>query len=110
MLVGIVPGARQRRIPHASRRAKRRATGRGRGGQATLPVNWDLFTSLVLSLMNTPPFQNFMAMLDGNGRASAVFNTYGPVAGMAGFTISFAYALNGPWDYASNGANIEIVP
>ena len=27
-----------------------------------------------------------------------------------GLTLSFAYGLSGPWDFASNGVNIEIIP
>jgi hypothetical protein len=41
----------------------------------------------------------------------AIFNTLGSMPpGMAGVTLSFAYALNNPWDFASNPVGIEIVP
>jgi len=80
------------------------------GGAALLPLNWDAFTDLVLLLLNTPVFQNFLSTLDGSGKAQAAFNTFGPVPGAAGLTLSFAYALNNPWDYASNAVNVEIVP
>ena len=80
------------------------------GGQAVLPVNWDFFTNIVLDMLNTPIFQDFMGVLDADGKASALFNTFGPVPGTAGIFITYAYALNKPWDYASNPCVIEIVP
>ena len=80
------------------------------GGKATLPINWDLFTNLVLGLINTPVFHNFMGTLDASGKAQATFDTLGPVPGSAGLMLSFAYGLSSPWDFASNGVNIEIIP
>lgn len=80
------------------------------GGQAVLPLNWDLFTNLVISLLNTPAFSKFMGTLNNQGASTATFNTLGPIPGMAGITLTFAYGLNGPWDFASNGVNIEIIP
>jgi hypothetical protein len=72
-------------------------------------MNWDGFTALVVRLINTPVFQNFMGALDMSGKALATFDTLGPVPGSAGLTLSFAYGLSGPWDFASNGVNVEIV-
>jgi hypothetical protein len=80
------------------------------GGKATLPLNWDIFTGLVINLINTPIFSNFTASLDGNGSASASFNTLGPIVGAQGITFHFAYALNNPWDFVSNPVGIEILP
>ena len=81
------------------------------GGKATLPLNWDLFTNLAISLINTPAFSNFMGKLDGTGSATATFDTLGPLpSGSAGLTLYFAYALNSPWDFASNPINIEVLP
>lgn len=80
------------------------------GGQTTLPLNYDLFFGLVLNHLNSPAFINFMGSLDGDGRSQARFNTLGPRPGTAGMDVSFAFALHPPWDYASNGATIEIVP
>jgi hypothetical protein len=51
-----------------------------------------------------------MGALDGNGEAKAVFDTLGPVPGSAGIHIGFAFALHNPWNYASNGAMVEVVP
>jgi hypothetical protein len=37
--------------------------------------------------------------------------TVGPLPPVAvGITMHFAYALNGPWDFASNPVGVEIVP
>ena len=79
------------------------------GGMVVLPVNWDLFTNIVIQLVNTPIFQNFMGVLDGQGSGAAQLNL-GPVPGFAGTKLYFAYAMNNPWDFASNPVMIEIVP
>lgn len=81
------------------------------GGMATLPLNWDVFTSIVVSLVNTPMFSNFMGTLDSEGKATATWNTFGPLpTGSAGITTYYAYALNMPWNFASNFVEIKIVP
>jgi hypothetical protein len=80
------------------------------GGKVVLPLNWDSFTGIVLNLINTPIFSNFMSTLDGTGSAVATFNTLAPIPGAAGLTVHFAYALNSPWDFVSNPVGIDIVP
>jgi nitrous oxidase accessory protein NosD len=80
------------------------------GGQATLLLNWDPFTNMLVELLNTVIFQNFMGTLDGNGTASSIFVFPAPNPGAAGLTMSYAYALNGPWNFASNPIDIEITP
>jgi hypothetical protein len=80
------------------------------GGMATLPLNWDIFTSTVISLINTPVFDQFMGTLDGAGSAGAKLDTFGPIPGAAGITLYFAYALNNAWDFASNAVTVEITP
>jgi hypothetical protein len=81
------------------------------GGMVTLPINWDSVTDFILSLANTPIFNNFLSMLDGSGTASATLDTFGPLpSGTAGLTFYFAYALNAPWDFVSNPVAIEVVP
>ena len=79
-------------------------------GIATLPLNWDILTNLVVAFVNTPPFSNFMGQLDSAGSSSAKFDTLGPIPGAAGLTLYFAYALNNPWDFASNPVAVDIVP
>jgi hypothetical protein len=79
------------------------------GGLETLRLNWDVFTDFVVSLINTPIFLNFMGTLDTSGIATAQLNAP-PVPGFAGVTMHYAYALNNPWNFASNPVAIEIVP
>jgi len=78
------------------------------GGGLTLPLNWDLFSNLVLNLMNTPIFTDFLGILDGAGASSAQLNM--PPVAMPGIVMSYAYALYDPWDFASNPVSIEVVP
>jgi len=82
------------------------------GGKATLPLNWDLFSDLVLSNINTPFFNGFMGKLDNTGSGTAVFNTFGPVNPAAvGITMFFAYALDKPWNFVSIPAvEITFIP
>ena len=80
------------------------------GGKATLPVNWDLFTSFVLAYINSAIFQDFMGTLDGDGLAAAKLDTLGPIPGTAGLTMHFAYALDKPWNFTSNPVSVNVVP
>ena len=79
------------------------------GGMATLPLNWDIFTTLTVDLANTPLFLNFLGTLDINGQATAVMNLP-PVPGAPGVTMNFAFALNKPWDFVSNPFAVELIP
>ena len=82
-------------------------------GGHSVPINWDAFTNLVLSNLNISVFLDFMGTLDGNGRASAIFDTLGSVDPvLAGSTMSFAYILGLPpaWDFASNPVNLLFEP
>jgi hypothetical protein len=79
------------------------------GGLATLPINWDVFTTLVLGRVNGPIFADFLGTLDADGVATASLNLPA-FPGSAGLTMYYAYVLNGPWDFASNPVSIKIVP
>jgi hypothetical protein len=79
------------------------------GGQTKLPLKWDIFTNVVINLANSPIFSNFLGTLGPDGKATATLNLPA-VPGLAGITMSFAYALNKPWDFASNAADILITP
>ncbi|MFH1998489.1 MAG: hypothetical protein ABIK28_02360 [Planctomycetota bacterium] len=68
------------------------------GGSATLPLNWDSFTDLVVSLLNTTVFYNFYGKLDDYGTAEALINAP-KLPGLAGTRLHFAYCLNNPFDY-----------
>jgi hypothetical protein len=78
------------------------------GGNEILPVNWDIVTTYVLNKIFLPNFGNFLGTLDPAGGASAVFDPDGILTGLAGLTMSFAYATNAPW-FASNPINVEIL-
>jgi len=81
------------------------------GGQVTVPINWDLYSNIVFAALNGPMFSNFMNTLNGSGMATATLNTFGPLPpAAAGLTMYYAYALNGPWNFVSNPAVIEIAP
>ena len=79
------------------------------GGLTTLPLNWDSFTNIVWSNINTPMFANFMGTLDGNGQATAQLNIEPVSSEYIGTKIYFAYCLNNPFDYVSNPIEIEII-
>jgi hypothetical protein len=81
------------------------------GGMVILPLNWDIYTNFVFSMINTPIFAKFLGKLKMNGVAFARFDTLGPLpSAMIGVTMSYAYAVNNPWNYASNAVSITIVP
>ncbi|MFH0947223.1 MAG: VCBS repeat-containing protein [Planctomycetota bacterium] len=80
------------------------------GGRVTLPLNTDLFTEVVLSLLNSSVFTNFRASLDGAGEGTAQLNAPPIPAAWVGTTMYYAYALNSPFDFTSNPVAIEIVP
>jgi hypothetical protein len=79
-------------------------------GGATLPLNWDAFTDIALSLVNTPVFTAFAGQLDGEGRATATLDTLGPAPVALGLTLHFAYGLHGPWNFASNPVAVRFSP
>ena len=76
---------------------------------AVLPLNWDSFTDVVISLLNTGIFMDFFGTLDGSGQAAASFNVP-PGTGVVGLKIYFAFALFKPWDITSNPVEIDMVP
>jgi len=79
------------------------------GGLETLPVNWDYFTDLILRLLNTGVFSNFLGTLDANGQATAQLNV-GPVPpAYVGVPIWFAFTLGNPFDVVSSPTYIFVV-
>jgi len=77
----------------------------------TLPLNWDLFTTLVYQLANTPVLVDFHGTLGPSGTAAALLDTLGPVTpGYVGVHLYFAYLLYSPFDFVSNPVAVEIVP
>jgi hypothetical protein len=82
-------------------------------GLATLPLNWDVFSNIVVNYANTPNFFGFHGTLDFEGSNKAQLNTLGPLpAGMLGAQFSFAYVLLAPpaIDFASNPLTFAVEP
>jgi len=80
------------------------------GGLATLPLNLDPFTDLVLLLVNSPVFSNFLGILNAVGQGSAQLVSP-PVDPMfIGVIMDYAWLVNNPFDCASNAVAISIGP
>ena len=82
-------------------------------GGTLVPLNWDLFTTFIVSNLGLPVFTGFQGTLDGVGQAQAVMNTYGPVdPALVGFTLNFAFIIAPPpgWNFASNPVGVLIEP
>jgi len=74
------------------------------GGSTTLPINWDVFTDLLLSFS----LPGFMGFLDNQGNA-AISLPLAPFALIDDAHLTFAYALQGPpWDVASNSVELHV--
>jgi hypothetical protein len=80
------------------------------GGMTTLPLNWDAFTDLVLTLLNTSLFTDFLGTFDSAGQAAAQLNAPPVAPVFVGTKMYYAYSLSNPFDFASNPLMIEIVP
>jgi len=78
-------------------------------GGMMLPINWDVFSDLVMALLNGPVFSNFMATLDSQGNAQAALNAPPIPPGFVGTVMYYAYTLNNPFDFVSNPVEIEII-
>lgn len=79
-------------------------------GGTILPINWDVFTTMCMSLINTPVFNHFYGTLDSAGRSWAQVAT-GPLSSSTvGTVLDFAYCMNNPFNFASNSVQVEIIP
>jgi parallel beta-helix repeat protein len=79
------------------------------GGQAKIRINWDPFTDLVWSLLNTPLFEDFSVQLDSSGLGSGKLNAPPLPPGFVGLKMHYAYCLGWPWELVSNPVEIMIV-
>ncbi|MFH2000692.1 MAG: hypothetical protein ABIK28_13505 [Planctomycetota bacterium] len=79
-------------------------------GGLNLPVNWDAFSDLEMSLLNVAIFMNFMGQVSPSGTASAQLVVPALPPGYAGTMMYYAYTMNNPFNFASNPIEIEIVP
>lgn len=80
------------------------------GGLVTLPLNFDIFTDFIFLFLNTPICVDFFGNLDVDGKATAKFDTLGPVSSAIGVTAHFAFCMNKPFDFASNAVGIDVIP
>jgi len=78
-------------------------------GGTVLPLNWDVFTNMVINLTNTPTFHNFYGKHDSEGKRDAKLNI-SPFTAPSSVMIYFAYVMMDPWNYASNPIGIMIMP
>ena len=79
-------------------------------GSVTVPLNYDVFTDIVILFWNTPVFENFLGTLDSKGRAMSVLNAAAIDPSAVGVTMNVAFVLANPIDFASNAAPVTIVP
>lgn len=79
------------------------------GGLATIPLNRDWLTDFIIGNLSRPAFDTFLGSLDGSGSAAAYLTVPPLQQGWVGTTLHFAYAVMGPWDFASNAVAVEIV-
>ncbi|MHC4943814.1 MAG: M14 family zinc carboxypeptidase [Planctomycetota bacterium] len=79
------------------------------GGLVTLPLNWDDFLVMVLTMINTPVFDDFMGKLDTGGNAAAQLNVPHLPPTAAGVVMYFAFTLNNPFDFVSDTVEIKIL-
>ncbi|MBU0754011.1 MAG: right-handed parallel beta-helix repeat-containing protein [Planctomycetes bacterium] len=75
-------------------------------GETVLPINWDHFSCLTLMLGNLPLFDRFKCWLDSEGTGTAALDLP-PVPCLVDATMSFAYVLIFPCNFASNAVNIH---
>jgi hypothetical protein len=79
-------------------------------GGKTLPINWDYFSDIVMSLVNTSLFPNFLSKLGVDGSSTAQINAPALPPGTAGLIMNFAYCTGNPFDFVSIPIEIEVVP
>jgi hypothetical protein len=80
-------------------------------GGATLPLNWDFFTDVIMLCLGSPICQNFLGNLDGTGFATAVLTTPASLDPLLiGEVAHFAYTLGSPFDFQSNPIGVTFEP
>jgi hypothetical protein len=80
-------------------------------GGLVIPLNRDFFTDLTMLYANSAFFADFQGTLNFAGKATAHFNTQGPLPpGSVGRTVHFAGTLFNPFDFVTNAVAIDVVP
>ncbi|MEM7307169.1 MAG: NosD domain-containing protein [Planctomycetota bacterium] len=75
---------------------------------ATLPLNLDPLSDLVLAQLGTPTFSGFFGQLDASGSATAQLNAPPLASELAGSLLHFAFALLEPSDFVSRPLALAI--
>jgi hypothetical protein len=78
-------------------------------GGAVFPLNFDVFTEVVLAYLNTPIFSNFLGIMDANGEAAAQLNAPPVDPNLTGLVMYYAYACNGPFELVSKPVEITFI-
>lgn len=77
---------------------------------SVLPLNKDLFTTLILTRPNAPIFENFSGVLDSKGMARAKLRVPKSISkNMEGRSIWFCFMLKSPRDFVSNPVRVDFV-
>jgi len=80
-------------------------------GTSVLPINFDVFTEyIVIPLLNTYYFENFLGALDENGEGIAHLNVPPQLIISNQITMYYAYCLRSPWEFVSNPVEVKLVP
>ena len=74
----------------------------------TLPINWDFFTDLVMSLWGPPIFNNFLGSLDANGKATATL-WLPPLPDYIGMKMYYAGTVYNPFDGVTNPIDVTLI-
>jgi hypothetical protein len=80
------------------------------GDEVTIPINQDWLTDYVIDHLGAPLFAEFRGTLDADGRAIATLAVDPLGQSWVGRTVNFAFAIDRPWDFASNAVAVEVVP
>jgi aminopeptidase N len=74
-----------------------------------VPVNFDIWTTIALQAANTPVFQNFLGVLDAQGRSRSVLAVpAGAAIVLAGQTITAAALRTDLFDFASRPVTVRL--
>jgi len=77
-----------------------------------VPLNWDWVSDYIYNNLGMSVFQDFFSQLDGAGQASATLNLNAApgLVPFVGQDLTFAFAVTGPVDFASNPLYVAIQP
>ncbi len=77
-----------------------------------IPLNWDWVSEYIYNNLSMPVFQDFWSTLDGQGKAVVELDLAAApgLAPHVGQTLTFAFAVTNPVDFASNAISVEVLP